>query len=281
MKIVVLDGYTENPGDLSWDGIRQFGELTTYDFTDQTDMRLTIERIGDAEAILVNDVVITEEVMDACKSLRLIAVIATGYDNVDVEAAARHGIAVYNVPAYGTMPVAQHAMALLLEICNNTAAHCAEVRAGNWAQCAQYQGWERPMIELDGKTLGIIGFGRIGQAFARMASAMGMRVLAYSRTVREDAKQIAQYVDMNTLLAESDVISLHCPATPQTLEIIDREAVEKMKDGVILLNVSRGRLLCEQAVARALASGKIMACGLDVLSEEPPENGRSDSLFPT
>ena len=272
MKIVVLDGYTENPGDLSWEGLAQFGQLRVYDRTGSEEE--VIRRIGDAEVVFVNKVPISRRVLDACPNIRFISVLATGYNVIDVKAAAEKGIPVSNVPAYGTAAVAQFAMALLLELCHHVAHHSEAVHQGRWASNPDWCFWDYPLIELSGKTMGIIGFGRIGQATGRIARAMGMEVLAYSRSVREEAKALAEYVDLDSLLARSDVIVLHCPLFPETEGIINRENIAKMKDGVIIINNSRGQLVVEQDLAEALNSGKVLAAGLDVVSTEPirPDN---------
>ena len=267
MKIVVLDGYTENPGDLSWDSLRSFGELRVYDRTGSEDQ--VIERIGDAEVVFVNKVPITRRVLDQCPNIRFISVLATGYNVIDVKAAAEKGIPVSNVPSYGTAAVAQFAIALLLELCHHVAHHSEAVHAGRWASNPDWCFWDYPLIELQGKTMGIIGFGRIGQATGRIAKAMGMEVIAYSRSVREDGKALAEYVDLDTLLARSDVIALHCPLFPETEGIINKANIAKMKDGVIIINNSRGQLVVEQDLADALNSGKVYAAGLDVVSTEP------------
>lgn len=266
MKIVVLDGYTENPGDLSWDGFRQLGELTVYDRTEKEDI---IPRIGDAEAVILNKTPISRETLEACPQIRYIGVLATGYNVVDVEAAAEKGIAVSNIPTYGTASVAQFAIAMLLEICHHVAHHSDAVHEGRWESSPDWCFWDYPLIELAGKTMGIIGFGRIGQATGRLAQALGMEVLAYGSRPTESGKKIARYVELDTLLHNSDVISLHCPLFPETKGIINRKTISKMKDGVILLNNSRGPLIVEQDLADALNSGKVYAAGVDVASTEP------------
>ena len=266
MKIVVLDGYTENPGDLSWEELGKLGELSVYD---RTPTELILERIGDAEIVITNKTPITRETMEACPNMRYIAVLATGYNVVDVAAAKEKGIPVSNVPTYGTASVGQFAIAMLLEICHHVAHHSQTVFDGKWNACADWCYWDYPLIELDGKTMGIIGFGRIGQTTGKIAKAMGMEILAYDSFPSESGKAIATYVDLDTLLAKSDVIALHCPLFPETQGIINKDTIAKMKDGVILLNNSRGPLIVEQDVADALNSGKIYAAGLDVVSTEP------------
>ena len=267
MKIVILDSYTENPGDLSWDGIARLGELTGYDRTAAEDV---IRRIGDAEVVFTNKAPITREVIDACPSIRFISVLATGYNCVDYVYAKEKGIPVTNIPAYGTDSVGQFAIALLLEICHHIGHHSDTVHAGKWTNSPDFCYWDYPLIELAGKTMGIIGFGRIGQVVGRVAKALGMRVLAFSRSESESGKAIADaYVDLDTLLRESDVVSLHCPLFPETEGIINKETIAKMKDGAILINNSRGQLVVEQDLADALNSGKLAAAGLDVVSVEP------------
>lgn len=269
MKIVILDGYTENPGDLSWDVLQAFGTLTVYDRTDVNDDDEIICRIGDAEIVLTNKTPLRARVFDACPNIQYVSVLATGYNIVDINYAKEKGICVSNVPAYGTAAVAQFAIALLLEVCHHAAHHSTAVHEGKWAQCPDWCFWDYPLIELDGKTMGIIGFGRIGQATGRIAKALGMKVLAYSRSEREDGKRIADYVDLDTLLASSDVIALHCPLFPETNGIINKANIAKMKDGVIIINNSRGQLVVEEDLAEALNSGKVYAAGLDVVSTEP------------
>ena len=269
MKIVVLDGYTENPGDLSWEELGKLGELTVYDRTPEEEI---LNRIGDAEIVITNKTPLTRATMDACPNMRYIAVLATGYNVVDVAAAREKGIPVSNVPTYGTASVGQFAIAMLLEICHHVAHHSQTVFEGKWNSCADWCYWDYPLIELDGKTMGIIGFGRIGQTTGKIAKAMGMNILAYDSFPTESGKAIAEYVDLDTLLARSDVVALHCPLFPETQGIINKDTIAKMKDGVILLNNSRGPLIVEQDVADALNSGKIYAAGLDVVSTEPIKN---------
>ena len=268
MKIVILDGYTENPGDLSWEALERFGKLTVYDRTPYDDSEIA-HRIGDAEIVFTNKCPIRRPVFEACPNLKFISVLATGYNIVDTACAAEYGIPVSNVPSYGTASVAQFAIALLLEICHHVAHHSEAVHEGRWERNPDYCFWDYPLIELAGKTMGIIGLGRIGMATGRIAKALGMRVLAYSRTEKEEGRQIAEYVDLDTLLSSSDVIALHCPLFPETEGIINRNTIAKMKDGVILINNSRGQLVVEQDLADALNSGKVAAAGLDVVSTEP------------
>ena len=268
MKAVVLDGYTENPGDLSWDWLKAFGEYEVYDRTPGGEAEI-IRRIGDAEIVITNKVPISDAVIDACPGLKYIAVTATGYNVVDYEYAKRRGIPVSNVPAYGTAAVAQFAIAMLLEICHHIAHHSQAVHEGRWEHAEDWCFWDYPLIELDGKTLGIIGFGRIGQQTGRIAKALGMRVLAYDVFPTDAGRAVGEYVELDTLLAASDVIALHCNLTPENEKIICRENIAKMKDGVILVNNARGQLVAEQDLADALNSGKVAAAALDVVSTEP------------
>lgn len=269
MKIVVLDGYTENPGDLSWDELAKYGELTVYDRTSLTDEKEIIERIGDAEAVYTNKTPISKNVIDACPNMKFISLLATGYNVVDYEYAKEKGIPVTNVPTYGTASVSQFSIALLLEICHHIGHHSDSVHAGNWANCIDWCYWDYPLIELEGKTIGIIGFGRIGQQEGRIAKALGMKVLASDPYPNDFGREIAEYVDLDELYARADVISLHCNLTPENTGMIDKNAIAKMKDGVILINNARGQLINEQDVADALNSGKMGAAGLDVVYTEP------------
>ena len=270
MKIVILDGYTVNHGDLSWDGLKEFGELTVYDRT-LNDVRTILDRIGDAEIVLENKVHMSGEVIESCPNLKFIGELATGYNNVDIKAAKEKGIVVSNIPAYSTASVAQLTFALLLEICHHAAHHNDLVHQGKWTSCPDSMFYDHtwPLIELAGKTMGIIGFGKIGQSVAGIARALGMNVIAYSRTVREEGKALADYVTLDELLSCADVITLHCPLFPETKEIINAGNIAKMKDGVIILNTGRGPLINEADLADALKTGKVYAAGVDVVSEEP------------
>lgn len=267
MKIVVLDARALNPGDLSYDCLKQFGEVTLYQHTDSEEE--TIQRIADHQIILVNKVPITERILEACPDIRLICVQATGYNVVDSTACAKRNIPVTNVPSYGTAAVAQFTLALMLELCHRVGHHDHVVHQGKWCNCTSFCFWDTPQMELAGKTLGIIGFGRIGQAVAKLANAFGMRVLAYTRTPREEHKALADCVDLEALLEHSDFISLHCPLFQDNEKMINEASIGKMKDGAILINTARGGLLDESAVAAALRSGKLGAAAVDVLSEEP------------
>ena len=269
MKIVVLDAYTENPGDLSWAELEKLGELTVYDRTSYVDAPIIAERIGDAEIVVMNKTPISRETMDKCPNIRLIAVLATGYNVVDYNYAKEKGIPVVNVPTYGTASVSQFSIALLLEICHHIGHHDASVHAGNWASNQDWCYWDYPLIELENKTIGIIGFGRIGQAEGRVAKALGMNVLAHDLYPNDSGRVIGEYVDLDTLYAKADVITLHCNLTPENTGMINKDSIAKMKDGVILINNARGQLIVEQDVADALNSGKLAAAGLDVVYTEP------------
>ena len=268
MKISVIDGYTENPGDLSWDGLRTLGDVVIYDHSTKDEAEI-IRRIGDAEIVVANKSPISRRVLDACPNAKYITIQATGYDPIDYVYAREKGIPVSNVPTYGTASVAQFAIALLLEICGHAAHHSDAVHAGRWAESGEWTFWDYPMIELAGKTMGIIGFGRIGQNVGCIAKALGMNVIAFNRSRSAEGAEIAEYVELDELLHRADVISLHCPLFPETRGIINRETISKMKDGAIIINNSRGPLVVEQDLADALNSGKVYAAGLDVVSSEP------------
>ena len=262
--IVILDGYTLNPGDLSWEGIAAFGDMTIYDRTEQQQI---LSRIGSADIVITNKTPLDAQTIAKAPNLKYIGVLATGYNVVDIEAARRRGVVVTNIPTYGTDAVAQFAFAMLLEIAHHVQHHSDAVKEGRWTNHQDFCFWDYPLIELAGKTMGIIGYGRIGQATARIARAFGMQVIAYD--VSQQSGNSDVYVDLDTLLGSSDVISLHCPLFESTRGIINKDSIARMKDGVILLNNSRGPLVVEQDLADALNSGKVYAAGLDVVSEEP------------
>ena len=276
MNAVLLECERTNPGDLSWAPLEALCSLTIYPKPSREEAE-TIRRIGDADIAITGETRITARVMDACPKLKYIAVLATGYNSVDVEAARQRNIPVSNVPTYGTASVAQHTMALLLEICNRVGHHDAAVHAGRWETCGDWCFWDYPLMELAGKTMGIIGFGKIGRTVGKLASAFGMRVLATGSRPTEEGRAIGEYVDLDTLLAQSDVVSLHCPLFPHTQGMINRESIAKMKDGVILLNASRGGLVVEQDLADALSSGKVAYAAVDAVSAEPMT--RDNPLF--
>lgn len=270
MKIILPDAYTVNPGDLSWDKLHQLGDTTILDYT-PNDPDTVVELVGDAEAVIVNKIVMTAEMMKRCPNLKYIGVTATGYNIIDTAAAKERGIVVTNVPAYSTPSVAQFTFALLLELACHVAHHSdAVIQDKRWCSCRDFCFWDMPVMELDQKTMGIIGFGSIGRAVGRLAKAMGMRVLAAGSRPCEEGLAIADaYVDIDTLLAESDVVSLHCPLFPQTHHLINAESIAKMKDGALLLNTARGPLVEQDALTEALNTGKLGGAGLDVVDVEP------------
>lgn len=267
MKIVVLDGYTENPGDLSWEGLEKLGELTVYD---RTPADKIAERIGDAEAVYTNKTPITAEIIGKCPNMKFIGVLATGYNVIDTAAAKEAGVVVSNIPTYGTDAVAQYVMALLLEMCHHVGEHSECVKAGDWTNNQDWCFWNHPLIELSGKTLGIIGFGRIGQRTAQIAQSFGMKILAYDEYPDKTLEtETCKYVTLEELLSQSDVISLHCPLFPSTEGIINKQTIGKMKDGVKIINTSRGPLIVEEDLKEALDSGKVSGAAVDVVSTEP------------
>ena len=266
MKIVILDSNALNPGDMSWDQIKAFGDVTTYPRTQGKDE--IIARIGDSDIVLLNKVPIDAEILDSCPSVKLICCLSTGYNVVDIHAARDRNIPVCNVPAYSTAAVSQFTFALLLELCHRIGHHDQTVHDGKWTACPDFCYWDTPQMELTGKTMGIIGFGRIGQAVGRIAKAMGMEVLAYSRSRRSEGEKIAEYVDLETLLHSSDIISLHCPLMDNTYHMINAETIQTMKTGVTIINTSRGGLIDTEALIEGLLARKIGAACLDVYEEE-------------
>ena len=254
MKIVVLDGYTENPGDISWKPLEELGEVTVYDRTSYEESPLIAERIGDAEIVVLNKTPLSRATIDQCSNLKAIAVLATGYNVVDYAYAKEKNIPVMNVPVYGTENVSQFAIALLLEACSRVGHHDASVHAGDWTNNADFCYWHFPLIEVSGKTAGIIGLGRIGINTAKVLKAMNVNVVAYAPHQREEGKEVATYVELDELFATSDFIFLHCPLFPETQGIINKENISKMKDGVIIINNSRGPLIVEEDLFEALES---------------------------
>lgn len=272
MKIVLLDAYAANPGDLSWDGLREFGEVTVYDRTAPEDV---LARIGDAEVVYVNKVRLDGQTLRQCENLKLVSVLATGYNVVDTAAAKELGILVCNSPSYSTASVAQLTIAHLLELCSHVGALSDACHSGRWAACPDFCFWDAPLMELSGKTMGIIGYGTIGRAVGAIAQALGMRLLVNARHSDPALESpTCRYAPLEELLAQSDVVTLHCPQTPETTGLIDRARIAQMKDGAILLNTSRGGLIVEQDLADALRSGKLRGAAVDVVSQEPirPEN---------
>lgn len=267
MKIVVLDGYTLNPGDLSWRALERIGECTVYD---RTPADKIIERIGDAQIVITNKTPINKEIFVACPQIGYVGVLATGYNVVDVAAAKERNIVVTNIPTYGTSAVSQFVFALLLEICHHAGAHDEAVRSGQWAKSGDFSFWNYPLMELRDKTMGIIGFGKIGQATARIANAFGMKVLAYDSYPNKTLEtESLQYAELEELYGKADVISLHCPLFPATRGMINAASLAKMKPGVIIINTSRGPLIVEKDLAAALQSGQVSAAALDVVETEP------------
>lgn len=267
MKIVVLDGYTENPGDLSWKELEDFGEVTVYDRTSADKIS---ERIGNAEVVYTNKTPISAETIDRCPGMKFIGILATGYNVVDTTAAKRAGVVVSNVPTYGTDAVGQYVIALLLELCHHVGEHSDCVKAGEWTHNQDWCFWKHPLIELAGKTFGVVGFGRIGQRAAKNAQALGMKVIAYDEYPNKNLEtETCKYVPLDELWAQSDVISLHCPLFPFTRGIINRDTISRMKDGVMIINTSRGPLIAEEDLKEALNSGKVGGAAVDVVSTEP------------
>lgn len=269
MKIVVLDGYTENPGDISWAPLEALGEVKVYDRISYVEDPIIAKTIGDAEVVVMNKTPISKATIDACPNLKAIAVLATGYNVVDYNYAKEKGIPVMNVPVYGTDNVSQFAVSLLMEVCSHIGEHSASVFKGEWAANEDWCYWHYPMIEVSGKTAGIIGLGRIGVNTAKILKAMNVNVIAYDEFQSDAGKEVATYVELDELLSKSDFIFLHCPLFPSTEGIINKDNIAKMKDGVILINNSRGPLVVEQDLFDALESGKIAAAALDVVSTEP------------
>lgn len=270
MKIIVLDGYGLNPGDLNWNGFEELGELTVYDRTSPSEL---MERAAGAEVLVTNKTLITAENIEALPELKYIGVLATGYNVVDIDAARTHGIVVTNIPAYSTASVAQMVFAHILNITQRVGYYANENRQGRWTKNADFCYWDTPLLELEGKIMGVVGFGNIGQATARIAQAFGMTVYVYTSKPQFALPSGMKKVELDELFAESDVVSLHCPLTPDTKEMVNAERLGKMKTSAILINTGRGPLVNEQDLADALNEGKIAAAGLDVLSVEPSVEG--------
>lgn len=271
MKIVILDGSAANPGDLSWDGIGALGELTVYETTLQSE---TVSRLQGVQIALTNKTVLDKAVFNACPDLKYVGVLATGYNVVDLAAARAHGVTVTNIPAYSTDSVAQFVFALLLELCSKVALHDRAVRADRWANSSQFCFWDAPLVELAGKTMGLIGYGNTGSAVARIALAFGMKVVVNTPHPEKAAPlDGVSFAGLDTVLASADVLSLHCPLFDSTRDLIRAETLAKMKDGAILINTSRGPVVNEADLAAALKSGKLYGAAVDVLAQEPPVNG--------
>jgi len=275
MKIVVLDGYTLNPGDISWDGLKQFGDVTIYD---RTPADKIVERAAGAEIVYTNKTPLNREALNQLPSLKFIGVLATGYNIVDTEAAKEKEITVTNVPGYGTGAVAQMTFALLLELCHHVQYHSDSVMKGGWSQSVDFCFWDYPLIELAGKTMGIIGFGNIGRKVADIATAFGMHIIGNDNFKTDQShRSNFQWADVNQLLAQSDVVSIHCPLFPETKGLINKESLKLMKNSAFLLNTSRGPVIVDEDLAEALNSGTIAGAGIDVLSVEPPS--KDNPLF--
>ena len=269
MKIVILDAYTSNPGDLSWDKFKELGDFTAYDYTSPEE---TAARMADADAVITNKTVITREAIESAKNLKYIGVLATGFNIVDVECAKEKNIPVCNVPTYSTNAVAQLTFALITEIYNQVGVHSAAVHGGEWSSSKNFCFWKTPLICLENKTIGIIGFGKIGTAVAKIAAAYGMNILCYvPRPKPQPDIENFRFVSLDELLENSDIVSLHCPLTPETKEMVNESFISKMKKSAVLINTSRGGAIDENALADALKSGRIYAAGVDVLSTEPPK----------
>ena len=262
MKLTILDAQALNPGDLSWDFFNSYAEVKIYQ---QTPSNLVAERIGDSDAILINKIIINEEILSKCKNLKYIGVLATGYNVIDIEAVKNHGVTVCNIPAYSTSAVAQHTFALLLSFSNQVSIHNESVLMGDWKKAPIFCYWKKPLFELEGKTLGILGYGNIGKKVEKIAEAFGMKVLIspHKKIEKENC------VSFEELLSKSDIISLHVPLTSETNRIINKDSIQKMKNGVYIINTARGGLVDEIDLKKALEEGKIAGYGADVLSEEP------------
>lgn len=258
-----------NPGDLKWDKLGECGELVVYDDLPKSEDE-TVKRIGESEIVITNKTPITKTILERCPNISFIALLSTGYDVVDVSVARKRGIGVANVPTYGTDSVAQYAIALLLELCHHIGHHSSQVHGGRWTECGEWSFWDYPLVELYGKTMGIIGLGRIGRRTGEIARALGMNVIYHSH--HQEDKEF-QYTDLDTLLSSSDVISLHCPLTSETRGIINTSTIARMKDGVLIINTARGGLVDEKALRNGLESGKIGGAAVDVVSKEPIESG--------
>ena len=267
-KIVILDGYAANPGDLSWDALAALGQLTVYDRTQPDE---TVMRAREAEVVLTNKVYIGRQEMEQLPCLRYIGVLATGYNVVDIDAAHERGIVVTNVPAYSTESVAQMVFAHLLTAVNRTEHYALMNRSGRWSDCPDFCYWDTTLTELAGKTFGIVGLGNIGRRVATIAHAFGMRVIAFTSKAAEALPSYVGKCSMEQLLSESDVLSLHCPLTPTTRHLIDRQSLAKMKPSAILINTGRGPLVCDEDVAKALQAGRLAAYCADVMTQEPPQ----------
>ncbi|MDN6129884.1 MAG: D-2-hydroxyacid dehydrogenase [Tetragenococcus halophilus] len=269
MKIVILDGYSLNPGDIDWEPLKEIGECEIYDRTSFTDKKEILQRIGDARIVLTNKTPLDEEVLHAAPNLEYIGILATGYNIIDIDAAAKAGITVTNVPAYGTEAVAQFTFALLLEITSQVGLHNRLVHEGQWSSNPDFSFFATPLTELQGKTLGLVGFGRIAQKVAEIGHAFGMKVIFYNHRPKNVKAEWLQQVSLNELLSQSDVVSLHVPQTPDTKELINSSSLQKMKNTGILINTARGGLINEADLAEALNNEQLAVAAMDVAQQEP------------
>ncbi len=266
-RLVILDAYATNPGDLSWAAVEAVADCTIHDRTPPADV---LARTGDADAVMLNKAVLSAATIEQAPYLKYVGILATGWNTIDLAAARKRGLVVCNVPGYSTDSVAQHAFALLLELTNQVALHSADVRRGGWSRNPDYCYWLAPQIELAGLTLGVVGFGQIGQAVARIGQAFGMRVLAHRRDTSRPPPAGVEYADLDRLFAESDAVSLHCPLVPETAGLVNAARLARMKPTAFLVNTSRGPLVVEAALAAALRAGQLAGAAVDVLSAEPP-----------
>lgn len=267
LKAVILDGYTENPGDLSWECIGNLTDLTVYDRTSED---LVIERAKDAEILIVNKVKLTEEIIEQLPYLKFVATLATGYNQIDGKALRKRNIPLSNIPSYSTNAVAQMVFAYILEYINRVSEYTDSVKSGDWSNCKDFCYWNRPLFELDGKTLGIIGFGKIGRRVSEIANAFGMKILVYTPSGKKDNAPHVEFAGLETVLKNSDFITVHCPLTDKTAGLINKEFIENLKDGACVINTARGGVANEEDISSALSSGKLGCYCADVLSTEPP-----------
>ena len=269
LNAVILDGNTQNPGDLNWDYLNEVFNLTVYP---RTPAELVVERAKDADVVIVNKVALTRETLEKLPRLRYVSTLATGYNQIDTAAFREKGISVSNIPAYSTNAVAQIVFSFILQFTNRVAHYTEEVKAGKWCECPDFCYWDTGLNELDGKTLGIVGFGKIGKRVSEIAKAFGMNVVAFTPSGKKDGADFVKFTSLDEVLGASDYVTLHCPLTPSTKELANKSFIEKMKDGACLINTARGAVVNENDVADALNSGKISYYGTDVLSTEPPKS---------
>lgn len=269
LKAVILDGHTENPGDLSWECIENLVDLTVYPRTEPQDV---LQRAKDADILIINKVQLTIELIEQLPKLKFVSTLATGFNQIDGIALRERGISLSNIPAYSTNAVAQMVFAFILELTNQTAAYTADVKKGNWSKCEDFCYWNKPLYELDGKVLGIIGFGKIGSRVAEIGKAFGMKAIAYTPSGKKEGYPDIEFTDLDTVLSKADYISVHCPLTDKTAGLINKDFIGKMKKSAYIINTSRGPVANEQDVKDALVSGNIAGYGTDVLSTEPPAN---------